>query len=399
MSVPQTLDDLGEIAGQIALVRVDFNVPIGNDGAVGDDTRLRASLPTVMALRRRGAVVILLSHLGRPKGKPNAAFSLAPVAKTYSSLLGDEVHFLEDWTGPGAQRAVSELEAGDVALLENTRFYAGEESNDPELASAMADLADFYVNDAFSASHRAHASTVGVARLLPSYMGRALEDEIGALQSATGLGRRPSTAIIGGAKISSKLNVLEQLSTKVDNLIIGGAMANTFLAALNKPIGRSLAERNLEDAALRILKSASQGKCQIHLPQDVMVGRELTPHPLSLRTALVEDVAADEMILDLGPLTVAKTLDVLRSSQLLIWNGPLGAFETPPFETSTFAIAQAAAELTRKGSLTSLAGGGDTVAALNNSGLTADLTHVSTGGGAFLEWVAGIALPGLQVLK
>ena len=398
MSVPQTLDDLGEIAGQIALVRVDFNVPIGNDGAVGDDTRLRASLPTVMALRRRGAVILLLSHLGRPKGKPNAAFSLAPVAKTYSSLLGDEVHFLEDWTGPGAQRAVSELEAGDVALLENTRFYAGEESNDPELASAMADLADFYVNDAFSASHRAHASTVGVARLLPSYMGRALEHEIGALQSATGLGRRPSTAIIGGAKISSKLNVLEQLSTKVDNLIIGGAMANTFLAALNKPIGRSLAERNLEDAALRILKSASQGKCQIHLPQDVMVGRELTPHPLSLRTALVEDVAADEMILDLGPLTVAKTLDVLRSSQLLIWNGPLGAFETPPFETSTFAIAQAAAELTRKGSLTSLAGGGDTVAALNNSGLTADLTHVSTGGGAFLEWVAGIALPGLQVL-
>ena len=398
MSVPQTLDDLGEIAGQIALVRVDFNVPIGNDGAVGDDTRLRASLPTVMALRRRGAVILLLSHLGRPKGKPNAAFSLAPVAKTYSSLLGDEVHFLEDWTGPGAQRAVSELEAGDVALLENTRFYAGEESNDPELASAMADLADFYVNDAFSASHRAHASTVGVARLLPSYMGRALEDEIGALQSATGLGRRPSTAIIGGAKISSKLNVLEQLSTNVDNLIIGGAMANTFLAALNKPIGRSLAERNLEDAALRILKSASQGKCQIHLPQDVMVGRELTPHPLSLRTALVEDVAADEMILDLGPLTVAKTLDVLRSSQLLIWNGPLGAFETPPFETSTFAIAQAAAELTRKGSLTSLAGGGDTVAALNNSGLTADLTHVSTGGGAFLEWVAGIALPGLQVL-
>ena len=398
MSVPQTLDDLGEIAGQIALVRVDFNVPIGNDGAVGDDTRLRASLPTVMALRRRGAVILLLSHLGRPKGKPNAAFSLAPVAKTYSSLLGDEVHFLEDWTGPGAQRAVSELEAGDVALLENTRFYAGEESNDPELASAMADLADFYVNDAFSASHRAHASTVGVARLLPSYMGRALEDEIGALQSATGLGRRPSTAIIGGAKISSKLNVLEQLSTKVDNLIIGGAMANTFLAALNKPIGRSLAERNLEDAALRILKSASQGKCQIHLPQDVMVGRELTPHPLSLRTALVEDVAADEMILDLGPLTVAKTLDVLRSSQLLIWNGPLGAFETPPFETSTFAIAQAAAELTRKGALTSLAGGGDTVAALNMSGLTADLTHVSTGGGAFLEWVADIALPGLQVL-
>ena len=398
MSVPQTLDDLGEIAGQIALVRVDFNVSIGNDGAVGDDTRLRASLPTVMALRRRGAVILLLSHLGRPKGKPNAAFSLAPVAKTYSSLLGDEVHFLEDWTGPGAQRAVSELEAGDVALLENTRFYAGEESNDPELASAMADLADFYVNDAFSASHRAHASTVGVARLLPSYMGRALEDEIGALQSATGLGRRPSTAIIGGAKISSKLNVLEQLSTKVDNLIIGGAMANTFLAALNKPIGRSLAERNLEDAALQILTKASQGKCQIHLPEDVVVARELTPHPVSLRTVLVEDVAADEMILDLGPRTVAKTVDVLRSSQLLIWNGPLGAFEMPPFETSTFAIAQAAAELTRKGALTSLAGGGDTVAALNMSGLTADLTHVSTGGGAFLEWVADIALPGLQVL-
>ncbi|MEL7688836.1 phosphoglycerate kinase [Citromicrobium bathyomarinum] len=398
MSVPQTLDDLGEIAGQIALVRVDFNVPIGNDGAVGDDTRLRASLPTVMALRRRGAVVLLLSHLGRPKGKPNAAFSLAPVAKTYSSLLGDEVHFLEDWTGPGAQRAVSELEAGDVALLENTRFYAGEESNDPELASAMADLADFYVNDAFSASHRAHASTVGVARLLPSYMGRALEDEIGALQSATGLGRRPSTAIIGGAKISSKLNVLEQLSTKVDNLIIGGAMANTFLAALNKPIGRSLAERNLEDAALRIVRNASQGNCQIHLPEDVVVARELTPRPLSLRTALVEGVAADEMILDLGPRTVAKTVDVLRSSQLLIWNGPLGAFETPPFETSTFAIAKAAAELTRKGSLTSLAGGGDTVAALNKSSLAAGLTHVSTGGGAFLEWAADIALPGLQVL-
>jgi phosphoglycerate kinase len=399
VSGPQTLDDLGDIAGRTALVRVDFNVPVGEDGAIGDDTRLRASLPTVLALSRRGAVVLLMSHLGRPKGQWTAKYSLARVAAAFGRILGRGVRFLDDWASPPALRTVATLEQGDVVLLENTRFYAGEESNDPELAQQMAALADFYVNDAFSASHRAHASTAGIANLLPSYLGRAFEAELEALQSAYRSDQRPSTAIIGGAKISSKLNVLEALSMKVDHLLIGGAMANTFLAATGRPIGRSLAEPELEDRAMRILELAQAGKCRVHLPQDVVVAQEMKPYPPSQRISAVETVAGDEMILDLGPRTVSAIAEVLRTSRLLIWNGPLGAFETPPFDQSTHALANMAAELTRTGKLTSLAGGGDTVAALNQSGLVADLTHVSTGGGAFLDWSAGLPLPGLQALR
>lgn len=398
MSGPQNLDDLGDIAGRTALVRVDFNVPISESGTIRDDTRLRSSLPTVTSLSNRGAVVLLLSHLGRPKGRRNAKYSLAPVADAFSRILGREVRFLDDWLNPSVNRALSALTAGDVALLENTRFYAGEENNDPALARALAGIADFFVNDAFSASHRTHASTVGVANLLPSYMGRALQAELEALQSALGRARHPSTAIIGGSKISSKLDVLERLSAKVDHLVIGGAMANTFLAATGNPIGKSLSEPELEDDARRILKQARLLGCEVHLPRDVIVAQSLVSHPPSQRTIQVKHVAEDELILDLGPRSVGSILDVLRASRFLIWNGPLGAFETAPFDQSTLAVARAAADLTEAGLLLSLAGGGDTVSALRKSELAAGLTHVSTGGGAFLEMVAGIPLPGLQVL-
>ena len=397
MPAPRTLDDLGNVAGKIALVRVDFNVPLV-DGEVTDDTRLRASLPTVNALTRRGAVVLLLSHFGRPKGKLDPKYSLSTILPACREILGRDVRFLEEWTKPAAKHAASVMHPGEVALLENTRFHPGETTNDPVLAADMAALGDFYVNDAFSAAHRAHASTVGVARLLPSYAGRALEAELGALQAAFKQSQPPFTAMIGGAKISSKLDILARMVTKVDNLVIGGGMANTFLAAEGVAIGKSLAEHDLKDEALQILDAAKRENCTVYLPIDVVVANDLTAHALSHRTTSIDEVAPDEMILDIGPSTTAAFADVLLASRFLIWNGPLGAFETPPFDQATSALARAAATLTRDGSLISLAGGGDTVSALNHIAVKSDFTYVSTGGGAFLEWVSGKPLPGIEAL-
>lgn len=399
MAAIQTMDDLGEIAGQTAIVRVDFNVPLAADGTVIDDTRLRSSLPTVIALSRQHALVLLISHLGRPKGAPQTRYSLRPVALVYARLLGREVHFIEDWTEASGRRKIAALDPGDVALLENSRFYAGEERNDPQLAAIMAGFSDFYINDAFSAAHRAHASTAGVAQLLPSYAGRALQAELDALEAQMSRWQDPSVAIIGGAKISTKIDVIERLIAKVDALIIGGAMANTFLAALGEGVGKSLFEPDLASEALRIMDKANDQNCRLYLPSDVVVASELSAQPASLRTSPVHGVNANEMILDLGPRSIAAISEIVSASKFVIWNGPLGAFEVPPFGHATAAIALVLADLTVNGALTSLAGGGDTLAALKKSGLGGEMSYVSTGGGAFLDWIAGKRLPGLEALR
>jgi phosphoglycerate kinase len=392
-----TLDDLGDVTGKRALVRVDLNVPM-KEGKVGDDTRLRATLPTVAELADKGAIVLLLGHFGRPGGLMRPDMSLALLTRPYSELLGRPVRFIDDCCGEGAKAAVATLAPGDVAILENTRFHEGEETNDPALARAMAELGDFYVNDAFSAAHRAHASTEGLAHLLPAYAGRAMAAELEALERALGDPERPVAAIVGGAKVSTKLDVLGHLVDKVDHLIIGGGMANTFLAARGIAIGRSLAERDLAGTADEILDAADRAGCTVHLPYDVVVAREFAPNPPSLRTCNVHEVAGDEMILDIGPAAVEALADVLKTCRTLVWNGPLGAFETPPFDAATAALARTAAALTQEGGLVSVAGGGDTVAALNQAGAADDFTYVSTAGGAFLEWMEGKTLPGVEAL-
>jgi phosphoglycerate kinase len=393
----RTLDDLGDVAGQRALVRVDLNVPM-QDGEVTDDTRLRATLATVTELADRGAVVLLLAHFGRPKGQRRPDMSLALVTRPYSAVLGRPVRFIDDCCGEETKAAVATLAPGDVAILENTRFHAGEEANDPALAAAMAGLGDFYVNDAFSAAHRAHASTEGIAHLLPAYAGRAMQAELEALEKALGDPERPVAAVVGGAKVSTKLDVLANLVGKVDHLVIGGGMANTFLAARGVDVGRSLAEHELKDQALEILDAAERAQCTVHLPYDVVVAKEFAPHPPSLRTCNVHEVGPDEMILDLGPAAVEALADALKTCRTLVWNGPLGAFETPPFDAATVVLARTAAALTQEGSLVSVAGGGDTVAALNQAGVAGDFTFVSTAGGAFLEWMEGKELPGVAAL-
>jgi phosphoglycerate kinase len=392
-----TLDDLGDVSGKRALVRVDLNVPMA-DLEVTDDTRLRATLPTVNELADKGAIVLLLAHFGRPKGERRPDMSLSLVTRAYEGVLGRPVRFVGDCIAPGASQAVADMQPGDVAILENTRFHAGEEKNDPELARAMAALGDFYVNDAFSAAHRAHASTEGIARLLPAYAGRAMEAELTALQKALGEPERPVAAVVGGAKVSSKLEVLRHLVTKVDHLIIGGGMANTFLAARGVAVGKSLCEHDLTDTALAILDAADRANCTVHLPYDVVVAKEFAPNPPSLRTCNVHEVGEDEMILDIGPAAVEALADALKNCRTLVWNGPLGAFETPPFDAATVALARTAAALTQSGSLVSVAGGGDTVAALNHAGVADDFTFVSTAGGAFLEWMEGKELPGVLAL-
>jgi phosphoglycerate kinase len=389
-----TLDDLGDVAGKRVLVRVDLNVPM-QDGKVSDDTRLRATLPTVTELADKGAIVLLLAHFGRPKA-PSPEYSLALVTKPYEAVLGRPVRYI-DWEVD--QEAVASLQPGDVAILENTRFFGGEEKNDPAVARRFASLGDLYVNDAFSAAHRAHASTVGIAHLLPAYAGRAMEAELKALEAALGNPERPVAAVVGGAKVSTKLDVLKHLVGKVDHLIIGGGMANTFLAARGVNVGKSLAEHDLAATADEILAAAERASCIVHLPYDVVVAKEFAPNPPSLRTCNVHEVAADEMILDLGPAAVEALADVLKICRTLVWNGPLGAFETPPFDAATVALARTAAALTQEGSLVSVAGGGDTVAALNQAGVADDFTFVSTAGGAFLEWMEGRALPGVEALK
>jgi len=399
MAAFKTLDDLpDDLNGKKVLVRVDLNVPM--EGAkVTDDTRLRAMLPTVLELSDRGAIVLLLSHFGRPKGETRPDMSTAQLVLPIHRLAGRSVRFVEDCQGAEAERAISTMLPGNIGVLENTRFHAGEEKNDPELAKAMAALGDYYVNDAFSSSHRAHASTEGITHYLPSYAGRAMEAELKALARALGNPEHPVAAVVGGAKVSTKLAVLSHLVSKVDHLIIGGGMANTFLAARGVKVGKSLCEHELTGEANSIFDRAEQAGCTIHLPYDVVVAKEFAPSPPSVRTVNVHEVQPDEMILDVGPEAVEALADVLKTCRTLVWNGPLGAFETPPFDRATVALAKIAAALTKDGSLVSVAGGGDTVAALNHAGVADDFTFVSTAGGAFLEWMEGRTLPGVAALE
>ena len=388
----RTLDDIGDVRGKRVLVREDLNVPMA-DGVVTDDTRMRATIPTVTELADAGAIVLILAHFGRPKG-PNTDLSLAQLTAPYSAVLGRPVHYI-DWEGDVA--AVAALAPGDIAVLENTRFFGGEETNDPAVVARFAALGDFYVNDAFSAAHRAHASTEGLAHALPAFAGRAMQRELDALDKALGKPTHPVAAVVGGAKVSTKLAVLEHLVSQVDHLIIGGGMANTFLAARGVDVGKSLCEHDLVGTANAIFDAADKAGCTVHLPYDVVVAKEFRPNPPT-RTVNVHEVAADEMILDVGPAAVEALADVLKNCRTLVWNGPLGAFETPPFDTATVALARTAAALTHEGSLVSVAGGGDTVAALNQAGVADDFTFVSTAGGAFLEWMEGRELPGVAAL-
>jgi phosphoglycerate kinase len=394
----RTLDDLGDITGKVALVRVDLNLPM-QDGAVTDDTRIRAAVPTISDLVAKGAKVLLLAHFGRPKGARNSEQSLSMVVGAVSAILGREVMFCPEIAGPVVAQTVGILRPGDVAILENTRFWPGEEKNDPELAKAIAANGDFYVNDAFSAAHRAHATTEGLAHLLPAYAGRSMQAELEALEKALGNPERPVAAVVGGAKVSSKLDVLTHLVGQVDHLIIGGGMANTFLAAKGVDVGKSLCEHELAATVTEILAAADKSGCTVHLPYDVVVSKEFAANPPSLRTCNVHEVAADEMILDVGPAATEALADVLKTCRTLVWNGPLGAFEIPPFNKATVALAKTAAALTREGSLISVAGGGDTVSALNHAGVADDFSYVSTAGGAFLEWMEGRVLPGVAALE
>ena len=390
----KTLDDMGDIAGKRVLVREDLNVPMA-DGQVTDDTRLRAAVPTVAELADKGAKVLILAHFGRPKGQRNPEMSLALVTRPFEHVLGRPVRFIDD---EGAAEAIATLKDGDVAILENTRFDPGEEKNAHETIERLASLGDLYVNDAFSAAHRAHASTEGLAHKLPSFAGRQMEAELDALDKALGNPEHPVAAVVGGAKVSSKLDVLKHLVTKVDHLIIGGGMANTFLAARGVDVGKSLAEHDLTGTAEEIFDAAEAAGCTIHLPYDVVVAKEFRPNP-ETRTVNVHEVQPDEMILDIGPAATEALGDVLKNCRTLVWNGPLGAFETPPFDVATMSLARTVAALTREGSLVSVAGGGDTVAALNQAGVAGDMTFVSTAGGAFLEWMEGKELSGVKALS
>ena len=394
----RTLDDLGDLTGQVVLVRVDLNLPM--EGVrVTDDTRVRASAPTILELADKGAKVLLLAHFGRPGGEKVSTMSVSMTLDAVQAVLGREVMFVPEIAGPVVAQSIGILQPGDIALLENTRFWKGEEANDPELAKAIAANGNIYVNDAFSAAHRAHVSTEGLAHLLPAYAGRAMEAELKALEAALGNPERPVAAVVGGAKVSSKLDVLTHLVTKVDHLIIGGGMANTFLAARGVNVGKSLCEHELAATCEAILNSADQAGCTVHLPYDVVVAKEFAANPASLRTCNVHEVAADEMILDIGPQATEALADVLKTCKTLVWNGPLGAFETPPFDAATVALAKSAAALTKEGALVSVAGGGDTVAALNQAGAAQDFTYISAAGGAFLEWMEGKDLPGVTALE
>ncbi|TCD15463.1 phosphoglycerate kinase [Oricola cellulosilytica] len=393
----RTLDDLPEdIRGKRVLVRVDLNVPMA-DGAVSDRTRIERVVPTIAELSGKGAKVILLAHFGRPKGKRVEEMSLRPVAQALEEELDHRVDFSGDCIGDEAHSEVGEMASGDIVLLENTRFHPGEEKNDPDLAKALAANGDIYVNDAFSAAHRAHASTEGVAHLLPAYAGRAMQAELEALEKGLGSPEKPVVAIVGGAKVSTKIDLLQNLVKKVDALVIGGGMANTFLAAKGIDVAKSLCEHDLADTANAIMAEASKSGCAIVLPVDAVVAAEFKAGADS-ETVDVENVPAGMMILDLGPASVGRINGWITQAATLVWNGPLGAFEIPPFDAATVAAARHAAAETMAGSLVSVAGGGDTVAALNHAGVTEDFTYVSTAGGAFLEWMEGKKLPGVAVL-
>jgi phosphoglycerate kinase len=391
-----SIDDMPDVAGKRVLVRADLNVPIA-DGRVTDATRLFAAQATLATLADRGARVLVLSHFGRPK-PGDRSLSLAAIAPALREVMGRPVSFVDECVGPEAEAAVAAMAPGDIMVLENARFHTGEEANDPVFVAALARLGDFYVNDAFSVSHRAHASTEGLAHVLPAFAGRTMEAELEALAKALGRPEHPVAAVVGGAKVSSKLDVLVHLVTRVDHLMIGGGMANTFLAARGVNVGKSLCEHDLAATALDILARAEAAGCTVHLPYEVVVARQFAanaPH----RSCNVHEVEADEMILDLGEAAVEALADALKTCRTLVWNGPLGAFETEPFDTGTVALARIAGALTQSGGLVSVAGGGDTVAALNHAGVAAQFSYVSTAGGAFLEWMEGKALPGVVALE
>jgi len=392
----KTLDD-HDVKGKRVLVRADLNVPMKH-GAVTDTVRIARQAPTIRELANKGARVIVLSHFDRPKGKRVASMSLKPVAAALSKELGVAVAFAGDCVGDVAKEAVAKLQDGDVLLLENTRFHAGEEDNDPDFAKAVAGHGDIYVNDAFSAAHRAHATTEGIARLLPNAAGRSMEAELKHLQKALGDPERPVMAVIGGAKVSTKIALLENLVKRVETLVIGGAMANTFLAAEGIEVGKSLIERDHIETAQRVLHMANESGCAIILPADAVVAKEFKAHAAH-RTVDVHSVHKDEMILDVGAKSVDEFKHRLIGTRTLVWNGPFGAFETAPFDHGTVAAARLVAEATKAGNLLSVAGGGDTVAALGHAGVVDDFTYVSTAGGAFLEWLEGRELPGVAALQ
>jgi phosphoglycerate kinase len=389
--------DTTDLAGKRALVRVDFNVPM-DGGQITDDTRLRSALPTIHFLSGKGAKVVLLAHFDRPKGKRVPAMSLKPVVEALSALVGQPVAFADDCIGAEAATVIDGLPNGGVALLENIRFHAGEEKNDPAFAAELAKNGDLYVNDAFSAAHRAHASTEGLARLLPAYPGLAMRRELDMLDAALGTPVKPVLGIVGGAKVSTKLDLLNNLVAKLDRLAIGGGMANTFLAAQGHPVGSSLCEHDLGDTAREIMARAAASGCELLLPVDVVVAREVKPGTAT-RTLALDEVGDGDLILDAGPKTVERLLAAMDASKTLIWNGPLGVFEVPPFDIATVAAAKKAGALAEAGRITAVAGGGDTVSALNHAGVADQMTFVSTAGGAFLEWMEGKVLPGVKALE
>jgi phosphoglycerate kinase len=391
----RTLDNV-DVAGKSVLLRADLNVPV-RDGKITDLTRIERLTPTIRELVGKGAKVVVCSHFDRPKGRRVPEMSLAPVAIALGEVLGQRVRFAEDCIGIAAQQAVERMSRGDVLVLENTRFHAEEEKNGPAFAAELAKLADIYVNDAFSAAHRAHASTEGVAHLLPAYAGRLMQAELEALDAALHSPVRPVAAVVGGAKVSTKLDLLGNLVGKVNALVIGGAMANTFLAAQGRAVGRSLQEAEMHGTALDILTRAKTAGCEVLLPTDAVVAGALPPG-VATQTVPVAAVPGDAMILDVGPATVEALIRHLAGWRTLVWNGPLGAFETPPFDIATTAFAKAVAEATGKGALRSVAGGGDTVSALRRAGVLDRMSYVSTAGGAFLEWLEGKTLPGVAAL-
>ena len=396
MAAFRTLDDV-DVAGKRVLIRVDLNVPMA-DGKVADDTRIRAVAPTIREIADKGGRAILLAHFGRPKDGPDPKFSLKPIIPTVAAIVGRPVAFADDCIGPSAEKAVAAMKNGDVLVLENTRFHKGEEKNDPLFTAALAKLGDIYVNDAFSAAHRAHASTEGLANHLPAYAGRAMQRELEALEAALGNPKRPVVAVVGGAKVSSKIDVLVNLVTRVDALVIGGGMANTFLLAKGVAVGKSLAEPDFADTARRIMAAAEKSGHTVVLPVDAVVAREFKAGAAAT-TVAIDTVPADQMILDVGPKSVAIINDWIDKAATLVWNGPLGAFEIEPFDQATVAAARHAAERTKAGKLLSVAGGGETVSALHHAGVADDFTFISTAGGAFLEWLEGKALPGVEVLR
>ena len=392
----RTIEGL-DVRGKRVLLRDDLNVPMA-DGKVTDNTRIVRQAPTIRELAGKGARVIILAHFERPGGKVVPSMSLKPVVPAVAQVIGRDVAFAEDCVGPRAQSAVNALKDGEVLVLENTRFHPGEEKNDPDFARQLAALGDIYVNDAFSAAHRAHASTEGIAKFLPAYAGRAMESELSHLEKALASPERPLMAVVGGAKVSSKIDLLQNLVGKVDTLVIGGAMANTFLAAQGFGVGKSRHEPDYLETARKVIQMAADKGCALVLPSDVVVAGEFragAPH----RTVPASAIGEGEMALDVGPGTIAAFKKHLAASKTLVWNGPLGAFETVPFDAGTVAAAHAVAEATRAGRLLSVAGGGDTVAALAHAGVENDMTYVSTAGGAFLEWLEGKTLPGVEALK